>query len=157
LSIFNQQEIHLLQAILSSVNRSVILSEEILAILEKAFAVHSFNLSQVQQGGALMPITGVPVGGSGTFQETPDPPGSTLVGNPTFTSDHPEVTLSPSPDADPTKVVATASSTAVAGSAFNLTVSGTNTLGTAISTVFSVPILPAVPPVATGFTLTQLS
>jgi hypothetical protein len=154
LSIFNQQEIHLLQAILASINRSVIISEEILVILEKAFAVHSFNLSQVQQGGALMPITGVPVGGSGTFQETPDPPGSTLVGAPSFSSDHPEVVLSPAPD--PTMIIATASSTAVPGATFNLTVSGTNTLNAPISTVFSIPIIPAVV-VATGFTLNQIS
>jgi len=116
-----------------------------------------FKLSQLQNGG-FMAITGVTAGGSGTFQETPAPAGSLglQAGSvPTYSVDDPAVTLGPSPDGDVTKVVASVPATDT-GASFNLTVSGTNTAGSAISSVFNIPILPAAATVSTGFTLNQL-
>jgi hypothetical protein len=125
-----------------------------------------FDLTQINGGSmaskAKGVLTGVQVGASGTFQESPLPVGSLGLQTgtvPTYSVDDPLVTLSASPDGDPTKVVAAVAATDT-GASFNMTVSGTNTTGTAISSVFNIAILPGTTPppvVSTGFDLNQLS
>src|ERR1700730_8498616 len=121
--------------------------QDALALLEQIFealvppadpVTTGFTISQIDNGGIIMAITGVVAGASGTFQYSLLPAGSlglkagTVA---TFSADDPSVTLGPSPDGDVTKVVASVPATDT-GASFNLTVSGTNTAGTAISSVF---------------------
>ena len=139
---------------------------EIESILSPNAVSTGFGLNQIQGGSmaakAKGVLTGVPVGGSGTFQESPLPVGSAGLQTgtvPSYSVDDPLVTLSASPDGDPTKVVASVGA-GDTGTSFNMTVSGTNTLGNPISSVFNIAILPAVtpPPVpSTGFDLNQLA
>jgi hypothetical protein len=108
------------------------------------------------------PIVGTPVGGTSTFGFSPiganGQPGLLQAGNvPAITVDDPNVTLVPSADGSSVSASVAATDT---GSSYNLTVAGINSLGAAISTVFNVPILPAVVPPeqpATGFAAEQLS
>ena len=111
----------------------------------------------IRQGGyADMPITGIVVGATGVFTETPTPPGSALqTGSvPSWSADDATIVLTPA--ADGTSVSA-AVPAGHAPTSFNLTCSGVNSAGAAISTTVAVPILP--PPVtpATGFDINQTS
>lgn len=122
--------------------------------------VSDFQLRQIEKG-ELMPIVGTVVGASSTFQETPVPATNfvPLQSGPVFTVDDTLVTLSASPDGDPTKVVATVAATDT-GAVYNITVSGVNGLGTTVSHTFAVPILPLPPPPPqqiSDFSLNQLS
>lgn len=116
---------------------------------------YGFGLNQL--GGGM--ITGVAPGATGTFQISLLPAGAVpLSTGPLVSVDDAAVVLGA---VDPTTLEFTATVPATdTGSSFNLTVSGVNGAGTAISTVFNVPILPATPPPpvqATGFGLNQLS
>lgn len=105
-----------------------------------------------------MAINGVPQGGSGLFQESPSPAGSTLQsGAPiVFKTSDPLVLSGPSSDADPSKVVLSVPNP-YAPASFSLSVSGVNSAGSAISSSFVIPVLPPIPPPAQGFSLEQLS
>jgi hypothetical protein len=133
-------------------------------------AASGFKIQQLS-GGTIMaklkasfpgPVVGTPVGGTSTFGFTPEGadgnPGLLQAGNvPTITVDDSNVTLVASADGSSVQATVAASDT---GSSYNLTVSGINSLGVAISTVFNVPILPAAPPPeqpATQFGIEQLS
>lgn len=108
------------------------------------------------------PVVGTPVGGTSSFGFSPEGadgnPGLLQPGNiPTITVDDPNVTLVPSADGSSVSASVAATDT---GTSYNLTVSGINSLGAAISNVFNIPILPAVVPpeqAATQFGIQQLS
>jgi len=117
------------------------------------------TLSQLR-GDIFMPIVGVVVGATGTFQIGYVPPTNFIppsVG-PSVTVDDPNVSLGA---VDPTTLqfTATVSSTDTATS-FNITVTLTNDQGTVLNPAFTVPILPTPPPPPTSIqdiTLDQLS
>lgn len=114
-------------------------------------AAKSFEIKQL---GGSMAITGIVLGATGTFTETPSPAGGALQsGNvPVWTSDDTLTTLTPSADGTSVAVATSASDTATS---FNLTVSGVASDGTAISTSVNVPLLPPAVVPATGFTINQ--
>lgn len=105
-------------------------------------------------------ITGIQVGGSGTFQESfiPTnaalPPGQSLAI--TWTVDDPLVTLAPS--ADGTSCVATVDPTDK-NTSFNLTATGTSAAlpGPITSGARSIPILPVPPPLPTALDINQIA
>lgn len=102
-------------------------------------------------------LNGVVVGSSGVFQASPLPPNGLLAKGTSysFTTGDTSVALSASPDADPTKVVATVD-IAEALPTFGITVAWTDSAGNAHTKSFDIPVLqPAVP--ATDVDLTQLS
>lgn len=114
--------------------------------------VKLFRISQLQ-GGIEMAITGVVLGGQGSFQETPLPPGSQLPSGitPVWSTTDTSVTLTPSSDGTTCGAAVAATDT---NTSFPLTVTASAALPdgtTPISTV-TVPILP--PPV-TGFQIDQ--
>lgn len=120
--------------------------------------VVDFILTQ-QRGDTFMAINGTVAGATSNFQISMVPATNfiPLPSPPTVTVDDPNVTLGP---VDPASLQfsATVASTDT-GASYNLTVSGTNDKGTAISHVFNVPII-AAPPVLTSvtdFDLSQLS
>jgi hypothetical protein len=110
----------------------------------------------ILQGGKM--ITGVPVGGSGTFVESFVPTNAALpvgaVLSVVWTVDDPLVTLAPS--ADGTSVVASVGATDTAA-AFNLTATGSSAALPApiTSGPVSVPIIPLPPPLPTSLSVTQ--
>lgn len=113
---------------------------------------------KITQRGSHHMITGVQVGGSGTFVESyvPSnaalPPGASIVI--TWTVDDTLVTLAPS--ADGTSVVATVDPSDTAAS-FNLTATGTSAAlaGPITSGPVNVPILPVPPPLPTALSVNQ--
>lgn len=111
-----------------------------------------FEINQIVQGEITM-ITGINVGSSGNFVETPVPAGSVVpAGSPeVWTTDDPTITLTPS--ADETSVVAAVPATSTAkdfGLTFTATINGTPVSGTV-----RVPIIPLPPPVPTSFSIDQ--
>jgi hypothetical protein len=131
--------------------------EDIRHLLRQFVHPHHLPTSlQISQGGNM--ITGVPVGGSGTFQESFVPTNAALPAGAsitiTWTVDDPLVTLAPS--ADGTSVVASVDPTDAA-KAFNLTATGTSTALPApiTSGPTSVPILPTPPPLPTALAVNQ--
>jgi hypothetical protein len=130
------------------------LLREILHFLERVFRPHALQISQL---GETM-ITGVPVGGSGTFVESFVPSNAALpagaVLSVTWTVDDPLVTLAPS--ADGTSVVASVAATDTATS-FNLTATGTSAAlpGPITSGPVNVPIIPQAPPLPTALAVNQ--
>jgi hypothetical protein len=109
------------------------------------------------------PVVGVPAGGTGSFGLAPigadGNPGLLQSGNvPVITvDDTANVTLTPSADGSSVSCAVAAGDT---NTSFNLTVSGVNSLGVAISSVFNIPVLAAAPPpeqAATAFSIQQLS
>ena len=132
------------------------LLHKILAILERAFAVTDFQLFQ-RIGDFVTMITGVQAGATGTFQIGFVPPnGVPLTSGPTVTVDDTLVTVGPVSTDGLFTFTAAVAATDVAAS-FNVTVSGVNGAGTAISHTFNVPILAAPKPQITDFSLNQLS
>jgi hypothetical protein len=111
-----------------------------------------FKISQL--GGQGMAITGIPIGGMGSFKAVTDPPESALqAGNiPVWTSDDPLSSLTPSADGLSVNVAVANTDT---GTSLNLTISGIASDGTAISTVTNVPLLPAAVTPAKGFVVSQ--
>lgn len=105
-------------------------------------------------------ITGVPVGGSGTFQEGLIPTNAALPNGAslsiTWTVDDPNVSLAPS--ADGTSVVASVDPSDTATS-FNLTATGNSAaLPAAITSgPINMPILPLPPPLPTSLSVTQIA
>ena len=100
-----------------------------------------------------MAINGIVVGGTGSFTATPN--GALQSGNvPTWAADDTLVTISPAADGLSASISVSATDTS---NTFNLTVAGVNSAGAAISTTVAVPILPAGPTPATGFTIDQTS
>jgi hypothetical protein len=116
--------------------------------------IYDFTLKQI--GGSEM-ITGVLPGATGTFQIGFVPPnGVPLPSPPVVSVDDPKVTLGPV-DTSTFQFTASVASDDTSAS-FNLTVSGTNAAGTAITHTFNVPVLaPPPPPQITDFTLDQVS
>lgn len=115
-------------------------------------AAKSFQIKQI--GGSGMAITGIVLGQTGTFTETPDPSGSSLQpGNiPQWSADDPNVSLTATADGTAVNVATSTSDTATS---FNLTVSGVNSAGAAISTTVNVPLLPPAQVPAQGFVINQ--
>ena len=132
------------------------LLHRVLSILERVYAVTDFKLFQ-RKGDFITMITGVQAGATGTFQIGFVPPnGVPLTAGPTVTVDDSNVTLGPvSTDGNFTFTAAVAASDT--GTSFNVTVTGTNGAGVALSHTFNVPIIAAPPPQITDFTLSQLS
>lgn len=103
-------------------------------------------------------ITGVPVGGSGTFVESFVPTNAALPAGAsltvTWTVDDPLVTLAPSSDG--TQVVASVDPSDTATS-FNLTATGTSAAlpGPITSGPVNIPILPTAPPLPTALAINQ--
>jgi hypothetical protein len=140
----------------------------ILAVLERIYQV--LTLPQgftISQKGYPM-ITGIQVGGSGTFQESYIPVNAALPAGASlslvWTADDPLVTLAP--DAAGDSVVATVPAGDTQGSApagqqgsFNLTVTGTfsgiSPLPAPITGTANVPIMPAPAPLPTGLEINQ--
>jgi len=118
-----------------------------------------FELKQINLG-VQMAITGTVVGGTSTFQIgfVPATNFIPLSAGPAVAVDDANVTLGPV-DATNFTFTATVASTDT-GSSYNLTITGTNDKGVALSHVFNIPILPAPPPPPTSvtdFSLNQLS
>lgn len=121
----------------------------------RTFLALDFKLFQIE-GDSFMPILGVQVGSSGVFQASLIPANAVpLQSGPTFASDDLNVTLTQD-SVDPFKVTAAVAAGDTAAS-FNLTVSGVNGAGTAISHTFAIPLTQAPPPQAVDFDLNQLS
>jgi len=126
---------------------------------EQRHHIVDFSLVQINQG-VQMAITGVVVGNSGQFQIgfVPATNFIPLSAGPAVSVDDSNVTLGP---VDATTFIFTA--TVAAGdtaASFNLTITGTNDAGTALTHTFNVPILPTPPPPPTSitdFSLNQLS
>jgi uncharacterized protein YejL (UPF0352 family) len=109
----------------------------------------------ILQGGNM--VTGIQIGGSGTFQESFVPTNAALPAGQAlsvvWTADDPLVTLAPS--ADGTSVVASVPATDTATS-FNLTATGTSAaLPSPITGTVNVPILPTPAPLPTSLSITQ--
>ena len=130
---------------------------EILGILEKQAtpSVKDFTLSQIQ-GETEMAINGTVAGAVSTFKIgfVPATNFAPLSAGPTVTVDDTSVTLS-AVAADNT-FTATTVATDTAPS-YNLTVSGTNDKGAAITHTFNVPFIVAPPSSVTDFSLDQVS
>ena len=131
----------------------------ILLLILRAILAHTPPASGfqiLQQGASHMAITGIVLGATGTFTGTPVPPGSALQAGsiPTWSADDPLVTLTPAVDG--LSVAAATSATDTAAS-FNLTQSGVNSAGAAISSTANVPLLPVPVVPATGFDIEQTS
>jgi hypothetical protein len=130
--------------------------DEILGLLRHRlpFPARGFQIFQLECDE--MAITGVQVGGVGNFTAVTDPAGSALqAGNvPSWSADDSNVTITAAADGLSAQVAVAASDTATS---FNLTVSGVNSAGAAISTTVSVPVLPAAQVPATGFVIDQVS
>ncbi len=131
-----------------------------LACICKALAppqIISFNLSQLSKG-VPMAITGITVGGSGTFQIGFVPPnGVPLQTGPTVTvTDDTNVTLGPVGTPAPNQFVATVASTDTA-TQFTVQVDGVNGAGAAVSAQFVIPIIAAPPPQINDFSLDQIA
>ena len=114
-------------------------------------------------GGSVMAITGVPVGGQGTFGETPQPPGSAFPTGTTFTwtsSDTANTSLTPSTDG--TKVAMGVAAGATVGSSTVLTCSAQmpavgGTTPPPVTGSGTVPYMPAVVPTPTSMSIDQIS
>lgn len=142
-----QGEARLLALLVRQARLQTLLLEEILGKLTTTQS--GFTITQ----GDHMPITGIVVGATGVFQETPLPVGAVIPPGtiPVWSVNVPDVTLVPSSDG--TQVSATVVSTSTL-TTFNLTVA--NQDGSFPTTV-AVPILPVVNPPQTGFQINQLS
>jgi hypothetical protein len=144
-----------LQTLNVTATNSLLVQEEILTILEGVFEVRDFELFQIT-GDQIMAITGVPAGGTGTFQISFVPPnGVPLSSGPTVATSDSLVTLSAVDSSF--QFTASVGASDVAPT-FDVTVSGMNgaTPPVAISHVFTIPI--PVPPVQiTDFGLDQIS
>jgi hypothetical protein len=113
---------------------------------------HGFSIQQLFEGEN-MAITGIVVGATGVFQETPTPPGAVIPPGtkPVWTtSDTVNTALTPSADGTQVSVAVLATTTITT---FNLSVS--NQDGSFLTTV-AVPVLPAIVK-QTGFVINQLS
>lgn len=120
----------------------------------RSLSATDFALFQVE-GDSFMAINGVLVGSRGTFQIGFVPPnGVPLPSPPTVAVDDPKVTLGAVDGSNQFTADVAADDTATS---FNLTVSGTNAAGAAISRTFNVPVLAPPPPQITDFTLDQVS
>lgn len=122
---------------------------------DRQFLAVGFHLFQ-KKGESFMPIKGVQVGSSGVFLASLIPANAVpLQSGPTFATDDAKVTLTQD-TTNPFQVTAAVAADDAAPS-FNLTVSGTNGAGAAISHTFAIPILAAPPPQAVDFDLNQVS
>lgn len=117
------------------------------------------SLAIIQLGGNDdMPITGVPVGGSGTFVESLVPTNAALpagqVLTVTWSVSDPTVTMVVSPDGTSVVVSVPAGNT---NSSFNLTATGTSPALSApiTSGPVAIPIIPTPPPLPTALTINQ--
>jgi len=121
----------------------------------------------IQLTGGTMSITGINVGGSGTFEADPVPSTSTFPAGTvnTWTADDPSITITPANPADPedTQVIVTVPSTDT-NTSFNLTVSAQmppatpgGTPPAALTNTVSVPIIPAPPQPPTGVVINQVA
>jgi hypothetical protein len=118
--------------------------------------VTDFELFQIIQGES-MAINGTQQGSTSTFAIGLVPATNfvPLTSGPVVSVDDTLVTLGP---VDPKTLQFTASVAATdTGASYNLTISGVNGAGTAISHVFNVPILAAAPVQVTDFSLNQVS
>lgn len=136
-----------------------------LAQIVNNISPHEPTALKITQNGENM-ITGVPAGGSGTFQESFVPTNAALPAGAslsvTWTCDDSAVTLAPS--ADGTSVVVSVPATDTQGTApsgspgsFNLTATGTSAAlsGPITSGPVSVPILAVAPPLPTALQINQ--
>jgi len=117
--------------------------------------VTDFQLFQISGGN--MAIQGTQQGTTSTFVIGLVPATNfvPLTSGPVVTVDDTLVTLGP---VDPKTLQFTASVAATdTGASYNLTISGVNGAGTAISHVFNVPILAAAPVQVTDFSLSQVT
>lgn len=138
---------------LRSIERSLERIESLLRELLRK-QITGFRLFQLK-GDLEMPITGINVGSSGAFQIGLVPPnGVPLQSGPTVTTDDATVSLGAVDTNLQFTASVPASDTAVS---FNITVSGVNGAGVAISHVFNVPIIQAPPAQVSDFSLNQLS
>lgn len=116
-----------------------------------------FKISQII-GGIIMQgdIKGIVLGAVGTFTGVPVPAGGLTSGVPTWSSDDPNTSLTPSADGSSVSV---ATSDADTAPSFNLTQSGADGKGNPISSTVNVPLLPGAPPPvqASGFDIKQIS
>lgn len=130
----------------------------ILDLEEEEDLPRALEINQISDEGEIAMITGVAIGGKGTFVESFVPSNAALpagaVLTVTWTADDPLVTLVPSSDG--TSVVASVAATDTA-KAFNLTAAGISTAlpGPITSGPVSVPILPAPPPLPTSLAINQ--
>ena len=115
------------------------------------------KISQVS-GGFAMPITGVPVGGSGVFQESGLPAGSVFPTGTTFlwsSSDTANTSLTPSTDG--TQVAMAVGAGATVGGSTTLSCVATLPGGVSVSGSATVPYLAGAPVVPTSIQIDQLS
>jgi len=158
----DKEELHLLHEIREEQKRDHRLLEEILHFVKPKPAT-GFQITQ-QGDSNMSAASGVPSGGSSNFTQVPTPAGGALqTGSiPVWSADDPQVQAALAPSADGTSCVVSVPAGDTQGSAaagapgsFNLTVSGTASDGTAISSSVNVPILAPTPVPATGFDIEQ--
>ena len=139
-----------------------------LVALEARLSGAAVEFKITQQGESMGAITGTAIGGQSVFAVAPlqadgVSAGTLQAGNiPQWSSKDANVTITPSADGTQATVALSAAETATT---YDLTVSGVNSDGNAISTTFTIPVLAAVvtppppPPdtAATQFGLSQLS
>ena len=119
-------------------------------------SVPATGISLAQLGGTMGTITGVPVGGSGVFQASPLPVGSSLQKGTGFKFSTTDTSVVLTPDAtDSSKVMAVVAAGETLPS-FGLTVDAVSASGAALTKTFTIPIIQPVVP-ATDIDLTQLS
>ncbi len=117
------------------------------------FAAIDFHLQQAK-GEQMAAITGVQAGSSDFFTASLIPANAVaLQSGPVFSTDDTQVLLTQD-TANPFKVTAAVGAGDTAAS-FNLKIDGVNSVGTAITHTFAIPITKAPPPVAVDFDLSQ--
>ncbi len=124
--------------------------------LASIYQVRDFELFQIDKGEILMAINGTAAGSTSTFQigMVPATGFVPLTSGPTVTVDDPGVVLT---QPDKTGTFTAAVPAGDTGTSYNLTVSGVNGAGTALTHVFNIPILTPVPVQVTDFSLNQIS
>jgi hypothetical protein len=156
MGLFDHDEVQQLKRIAHALERNADETCELIKLLRQHFQpqAHNFKLFQLQ-GDVPMAINGVQAGASGVFQESLIPGNAApLQSGPSFASTDTNVTLTQD-TTDPSKVTAAVAAGDTAAS-FDLTVTGTTTVGT-ITHTFTIPIIAAPPPQAVDFDLNQLS
>lgn len=129
--------------------------ERIAAALEKP-QITDFVLYQINDQGETMPIQGTVAGTTSTFQVSMVPAAGfvPLQSGPAVTVDDTTVTIT-QPDAK-LQITAAVPAGSTAAS-YNLTISGVNGAGTAVTHKFNIPVLAPTPVQVTDFGLNQLS
>src|ERR1700690_2156066 len=152
--------VHLVKNIQREEKEEAILIAEVLAAVNFGRPTGAI-INQIDSGTRIESMS-TPAGGTSVFQIAGTPPGSVFPVGTTYTytvDDTADISLSPSPDGDLTKIQATCVAIPT-GTNYNLTCTTNFTppgAASPIAPVLNVPIVPATPPTPTGAVINQLS